>query len=127
MYERGYTAAIKQKFYNPVRVGMWYMGHELRFTNFGHFTNVNAIPQSNVVTISAFEQRVEYGVILGYRYMQRNNARGITIDAFASVDAGYRNMDVDNSYESLFKSVNQSKFVASFHVGLNIGHMFSNR
>lgn len=127
MYERGYTVAIKQKFYNPIRVGMWYLGHELRFTNFGHFTNVASQPQGDLVTVSAFEQRVEYGLMLGYRFMQRNNAKGITIDAFTSFDAGYRNVDVPNGYENLFKSVNQSNFVTSLHFGLNIGYMFSNR
>jgi len=125
LYERGYMIAIKQKFYNPIRLGMWYLGHELRFTNFGHFSNISQ--QGEIITISAFEQRVEYGWMLGYRFMQRNNTKGITIDAFASVDAGYRSMDVDDQYKDLFKDVNQSKFVTSFHAGLNIGHIFSNR
>jgi hypothetical protein len=106
---------------------MWYLGHELRFTNFGHFTNIVSQPQGSLITISAFEQRFEYGLMLGYRFLQRNNAKGITIDAFASVDAGYRNVDVDEEYTNLFESINQSNFVTSFHLGLNIGYMFSNR
>lgn len=128
LYKRGYTVAIKQKFYNPIHVGMWYVGHELRFTNFGHFANVDLqTSQSNLVTISAFEQRMEYGGIIGYRYMQPNNSRGLTIDVFSSVDLGYRNMEIEPNYKSFFNNLNQSKFVASIHLGLNIGYVFSNR
>ena len=28
-FERGYAIAIKAKFYNEERVGMWYFGHEV--------------------------------------------------------------------------------------------------
>jgi len=127
-YERGYAIAIKQKFYNPIKAGMWYFGQEVRFTNYGHFTNVSFQPSpDNVITISASEQRMEYGVLFGYRIMQRNNSNGFTIDMFASLDAGYRSVDLLPIYKSFFQNVNQSKFVSSVHVGLNLGNMFSNR
>src|SRR5690606_467616 len=73
---RGYSVAIKQKFYNPMKVGLWYFGHELRFTNLGHFTNV-MLPQfpDFYFTASGVEQRIEYGPLLGYRLLQRGNAR----------------------------------------------------
>jgi antitoxin component YwqK of YwqJK toxin-antitoxin module len=125
---RGYSVAIKQKFYNPLKVGMWYFGHEIRFTNLGHFTNV-ALPQfpDNYFTASAVEQRIEYGPLLGYRLMQRNNASGLSIDAFVSYDIGYRGFDVDKNYASNFEDINQSKFSTSFHFGLNFGKIFSFR
>ena len=78
-------------------------------------------------TMSATDQRSEYGILLGYRIMQRNDKKGFTIDMFASVDAGYRSVDMPFSNEQYFEDVNQSKFVTSLHVGLNIGHVFSNR
>ncbi len=28
LYERGYGIVFRQKFYNPIKVGMWYFGHE---------------------------------------------------------------------------------------------------
>lgn len=127
LFHRGYAIAIKQKFYNPIKAGMWYFGHELRFTNFGHFTNDNTIPTSTVVTISASEQRFEYGILFGYRIMQRNNRSGFTIDMFASADAGYRAVDMQPMHENFFQNVNQSMLVTSFHFGLNIGHVFSSR
>jgi uncharacterized protein len=127
-FQRGYAIAIKQKFYNRVKAGMWYFGQELRFTNFGHFTNVSFQPApDNVITISASEQRIEYGVLFGYRLMQRNNSSGFTIDLFGSLDAGYRSVDMQPAYESFFENVNQSKFATSVHVGLNLGHVFSSR
>ncbi|HEU5291193.1 MAG TPA: toxin-antitoxin system YwqK family antitoxin [Cyclobacteriaceae bacterium] len=125
-FQRGYTIAVKQKFYNPRKTGMWYFGHEIRFTNFGHFTNVAPTPD-NIITISIPEQRMEYGVLFGYRLMQRNNSKGFTIDMFGSLDAGYRSVDMDPEYETYFANVNQSKFVSSVHVGLNIGNVFSAR
>jgi len=123
---RGYSIAIKQKFYNSVKTGMWYFGHELRFTNLGHFTNVQPLPDK-IITISAPEQRMEYGIILGYRLMQRKNASGFTIDLFSSLDGGYRSVDMQPGYENYFEDVNQSKFVYSVHLGLNLGHVFSSR
>jgi antitoxin component YwqK of YwqJK toxin-antitoxin module len=128
IYKRGYAVAVKQKFYNPIKAGMWYFGHEFRFTNFGHFANT-AMPAAptNIITITASEQRFEYGLLMGYRIMQRNNRSGFTIDMFASADAGYREVDVLPIHEVFFQSINQSKFVTSFHVGLNLGYIFSNR
>lgn len=125
-FQRGYGIAVKQKFYNKMKAGMWYFGHEFRFTNFGHFTNVTPSPD-NIITISVPEQRWEYGVLFGYRIMQRNNSKGFTIDLFGSLDAGYRSVEMEPDYESYFENVNQSKFVSSVHVGLNIGNVFSAR
>lgn len=123
---RGYSMCLKQKFYNAMGAGMWYFGHEIRFTNLGHFTNI-AIVQlpDNVFTASSVEQRFEYGLLFGYRVMQRNNGSGLTLDAFVSGDIGYRGFDADTSYGNFFQSLNQSKFSTSFHFGLNIGKVFS--
>lgn len=123
---RGYSIAIKQKFYNPLKAGMWYFGHEIRFTNLGHFTNI-AIVQlpDNVVTASSVEQRIEYGILFGYRVLQRNNGSGLSVDAFISGDIGYRGFDVDTNYGSFFSNLNQSRLSTSFHFGLNFGQVFS--
>lgn len=127
-FERGYGIAVKQKFYNKERVGMWYFGHEIRFTNAAHFVNTNPpLSPLTTVTMSATDQRIQYGLLLGYRIMQRNNASGFTIDMFASADIGYRSVDIPLEYETHFRDVNQSKFVTSVHFGLNIGHVFQNR
>jgi len=129
-YERGYSIAIKQKFYNPLKAGMWYFGQEVRFTNLGHFVNQNQVNSQNpddIFTFNAVEQRIEWGALLGYRIMRRNNAKGFTIDAFISGDIGYRGFDVDPDYATYFEDLNQDKFSKTFHFGLNLGNVFSFR
>lgn len=128
LFERGYSISIKQKFYNPIKAGMWYFGHQLRFTNMGHFTNVvfNGNPES-IITFTAPDQRIEYGVLLGYRIIQRNNASGFTIDLYGAAGVGYRNVDVDEVSASYFQNVDQQKFIATFSFGLNVGNVFSYR
>lgn len=128
LFERGYAIAVKQKLYNPIKVGMWYFGHEIRFTNIGHFTNI-ILPSNpgNTVTISASEQRIQYGFLLGYRLMQRTDKSGFTMDIFGSLDVGYRGVDVEKNFEVYFENVSQSVFITTFHVGLNLGNVFSAR
>ena len=127
-FERGYSICLKQKLYNPLRVGMWYFGHEIRFTNFGHFINhpisVNA---SELFTFSSVEQRIEWGLLLGYRICKSNVREGFTIDAFISADVGYRGFDVDPKFASHFEHINQSRVSTSFHFGVNFGNVFSFR
>ncbi|MBL0744535.1 toxin-antitoxin system YwqK family antitoxin [Chryseolinea lacunae] len=127
-FERGYSIAIKQKFYNPLKAGMWYFGQEIRFTNLGHFVNMKQVNSQNpddIFTFNAVEQRIEWGAMLGYRIMKRNNATGFTIDAFISGDIGYRGFDVDPNFSSYFADLKQSPFSKSVHVGLNLGNVFS--
>jgi uncharacterized protein len=126
-FDRGYSISIRQKLYNQVKVGMWYFGQEIRFTNVGHFVNELSMTPGVVLTAAAVEQRIEYGLLAGYRIMQHNNTRGFTIDAFVSADAGYRGFDVDPNFESYFKDLNKSKFVTSVHFGVNFGKVFSYR
>jgi antitoxin component YwqK of YwqJK toxin-antitoxin module len=127
-FERGYSISIKQKFYNPLKAGMWYFGQEIRFTNLGHFVNqIQASGQNpdNIFTFNAVEQRIEWGLILGYRIMRSNDSNGFTIDAFVAGDLGYRAFDVDPVFASYFENVNQDKFSKTFHFGLNLGNVFS--
>lgn len=125
-FKRGYSMAMRQKFYNPVKAGMWYFAHEIRFTNLGHFVNEEVAPD-NVITFSASEQRVQYGMLLGYRIMQRNNRKGFTLDLFAGINLGYRNFDASAISRSYFNSVNQKPLATTFQGGLHIGHVFSAR
>src|SRR5579859_5306534 len=126
LFKRGYAISLRQKFYNPMRTGMWYFGHELRFTNLVRYSNVEVIPlPSSFFTASASEQRVEYGVFLGLRLMQRINKDGFTIDSFIGYDAGYRSVSIDPQYEKEFSSINTNHFSQTFRFGLNFGYSFS--
>ena len=127
-FERGYAISIKQKLYNPVKTGMWYFGHELRFTNFGHFINQpTSFMSTDLFTFSSVEQRIEWGLLLGYRISKSNVREGFTIDAFVSGDIGYRGFDVDPKFANYFEDINQSNLSTSFHFGLNFGNVFSFR
>ena len=125
-FERGYAIAIKQKLYNPLKAGMWYFGHEIRFTNFGHFINQPvSVMSTDLFTFSAVEQRIEWGLLLGYRLCKSNIRSGFTIDAFISGDVGYRGFDVDPKFAPYFTDISQSRLSTSFHFGVNFGHIFS--
>ena len=125
IFKRGYAIALREKFYNPVNFGMWYFGHELRFTNVGYFSNIEFRSSGNLITVSASEQRAEYGLLAGARLMQKRDGDGVTIDAYAGYGFGYRIFDVDPMFEGVFNNINQSHFSQTFRFGLNIGFAFS--
>jgi hypothetical protein len=78
----------------------------------------------NIFTASAIEQRFEWGVLLGYRIMQRTNSKGFTIDAFISGDIGYRKFDLDQNFYTYFEDFDRSNFSRSLHFGFNFGNVF---
>ncbi|HRX01150.1 MAG TPA: toxin-antitoxin system YwqK family antitoxin, partial [Cyclobacteriaceae bacterium] len=126
IFQRGYAIAVKQKFYNPLKTGMWYFAHEVRFTNVGHFANMNlAQQQVALITASASEQRAEYGILLGTRLMQHNDGNGFTIDAYVGYGIGYRSFDVEPIFEDVFRNLDQDKFAQTFRFGVNFGYSFS--
>jgi uncharacterized protein len=125
-FSRGYAMAGRQKYYNPMKMGMWYFGQELRFSNTGYFSNVRPSQViAGIVTANAAEQTVEYGWLLGMRFMRSNRGDGITVDAFASYSVGYRSFVSDPLYTNYFEDVKKDKFAQSFRFGLNIGYSLS--
>lgn len=126
LFQRGYAIALKQKFYNPLRTGMWYFAHEIRFTNIGHFANIDFFQSSSsLITASASEQRAEYGILLGGRLMRKNDGDGFTIDAYVGYDIGYRSFDVEPIFTETFRTINQEKFAQTFRLGINFGYSLS--
>lgn len=126
IYTRGYAIGIKQKFYNPIDIGHWYFGQEIRFTNLSHFSNIrlDMLPDTQI-TASASEQKIEYGLLLGYRLFQRKRADSFTVDAFAGYDVGFRSFQVDNIFAPTFQSLDQDRFSRVFRFGLNFGYLLS--
>lgn len=126
IFKRGYAIALREKFYNPTKFGMWYFAHELRFTNVGHFSNIEFRSSGSLITVSASEQRAEYGILTGARLMQRRDRDGVTIDAYVGYGLGYRQFEVfDPLFEGVFSNVKQGNFSQTFRFGLNIGFAFS--
>ncbi len=125
IFKRGYSMAVKQKFYNSLPVGMWYFAHEVRFVNLGYFANVSFVKSPTLITASASEQRFEYGALLGTRLMERNNGNGFTMDAFVGYGLGYRFSDIELMYEDVFRSLETDKFSHTFRFGLTFGYSMS--
>ncbi len=127
VFDRGYSLAIKQKFYNPDnRYGLWYFGHEIRFTNISHYANVSpASPPEDIMRASASERKIEYSVILGYRLMQSTTNRGFTVDSFISLGTGYRDFSIDQGFDNVFEDLDQDTITLAFNFGLNIGYAFA--
>jgi len=125
-FSRGYAMAGREKYYNPTKLGMWYFGQEIRFTNLSYYANVLP-PQSTagIITATAFEQKVEYGWLIGIRLMKSNSGDGITFDIFGGYSLGYRWFDSDPYYQDYFMDVVKNKFAQSVRIGLNIGYSLS--
>ncbi|TRX51311.1 membrane-binding protein [Fulvivirga sp. M361] len=127
VFTRGYNMALKQKFYNPDnKYGLWYFGHEIRFSNLSHFANIiNEPAAASIIRASASEQKIEYSVILGYRLMQNTRSKGFTVDGFVSLGTGYRNFDVESNFNKVFDELNQNQVPLTFNFGLSLGYAFS--
>lgn len=137
VYDLGFSIALRQKFYHPEgRFGMFYFGHEIVATVLRHQANVIDSVSSDYVElkIKTEEARIEYGLFIGDRWMRlfgeryKHNSMGFTIDAYIGFAFGYRFYQKkypDNpAYDNVFKDVNDSKFVISPRLGLNIGFVF---
>ncbi len=126
IFKRGYAIAIREKFYNPTKLGMWYFAHEVRFTNLSHFANID-FPQApgSMLTATAAEQRAEYGLSIGIRLMQNNRGDGFTIDANIRYAIGYRSFRTEPIFAEIFDSVKQNNLSQTFRFGLNFGYSLS--
>ncbi|MBV6644911.1 MAG: hypothetical protein KI790_05660 [Cyclobacteriaceae bacterium] len=126
-FQRGGTIRFRQKFYHPdQRFGMLYFGHQISVARINHqanILNVNSAPFER--TIKATETLGSYGLFVGWRWMREAGAPGLTLDAYAGVDIGFRDYEklyVDNpEYDEVFQSINKSSLYLPIIVGLNIG------
>ena len=120
-YQRGYAVAIRQKFYNPTRFGMWYLAQNIKYTSLNHFVNVS----TPISPATASELKFEYGLLIGCRLMSKNDGNGFTIDAFTGYNIGYRKIKIDDGFDTNFESLNNKKFSGTFQIGLNFGYSIS--
>ncbi len=133
VYDRGYSLALRQKLYSPDRrLGMFYFGHEFRFSTIDHFANI--IDSANVVNgsvIGASEKKFEYSLLAGYRFIKDAGGTGVTIDAFIGVGIGYRDFDrgypVLEEFDQVFDDIDTDELSIPFRFGVNIGYMLEAR
>lgn len=134
IYERGFSVAFKQKFYQIDKAfGMLYLSHEIRFTDTDY--KVNTVIQNNtafseILTIKESGQKYEYSVVLGNRITRDAGDPGFTLDVFMGLGVGFRNFNNQNynaqNYwmKERFSKVDKSKITIPIRVGLNIGYIF---
>lgn len=133
VYDRGYSLAIRQKFYNQDRkLGMFYIGHELRFSTVDHFANIiDSLGVINRSVIGASEKTYEYSLLAGYRFLKHAGSTGITIDAFIGLGVGYRDFNRDypelEEFEQIFEDLDTDNLSIPFRFGINIGYMLEAR
>ncbi|MDH3709996.1 MAG: membrane-binding protein [Cyclobacteriaceae bacterium] len=133
IYDRGYSLALRQKFYSEDgRLGMFYFGHELRFSTIDHFANiVDSLNIVNRSVIGADEKRYEYSLLLGYRFLRDAGGTGITIDSFIGLGIGYRDYNRDypevEDFEGIFDELDTDELSIPFRFGINIGFMLEAR
>lgn len=128
VFTRGYNISIRQKLYNRTNndILLWYFGHELRFSNESHFSNIRTVDfPDNIIRASASEQRVEYLVLLGFRLIQDSRSKGFTIDVYGGAGTGFRSFDNDPNFPEIFDQLDKGDLTFAYTVGINLGYVFS--
>ena len=129
LYARGGYFAVKQKFYHQDSdKGMFYFAHEVRYTTLAHHAkdydstlNINRL-------LTSHENKLEYSLILGERWMQRAGAKGFTFDFFIGIGIGYRNLkpayELNKKNNAIFENVKTQNLVIPLRAGFSVGYSF---
>ncbi len=140
LYQQGFDFAFRQKLYSRDNgFGMFYIANELRYTSIDHsFNALDSAELPAVITtrVRAIEQRYEYSLIVGNRWMQLFSERmirekrqnGVTLDVYIGMGIGLRKFDKkysnNSGYDAIFKDLNQRKLSLSPRLGINLGYVF---
>lgn len=128
-YSRGHSIALVQKFYHrEQKYGLPYFGHEARYTNRNYYAN-DLIDSVRSTTNGTIEQKFEYSVFIGSRYMKNSKEGGFTLDFRVGAGAGYRQTDfylpTSDLLMNTFDSINDNKFSYAIRFSLNFGYAFN--
>lgn len=130
-YHRGFSLFFKQKFYQPDQeIGMFYFGHEIRFTNLTHAAKyVDSTASANDMIKRPYinEYLAEYSILLGNRIMGDAKRKGLTADLFLGVGIGYRIcnnswLGENKIYDQLLNSKSQSPVSIPIRFGVMLGY-----
>ncbi|WP_017732228.1 toxin-antitoxin system YwqK family antitoxin [Nafulsella turpanensis] len=129
-YYQGFSFAVKQKFYQPEdKLGMFYYGHEFRVSPIMHFHQTDNPSLGRDGAVSMDELKVEYSVVFGNRITRDAGRKGVTLDVFLGIGAGYRyiskNYAEEELDESVFGNVSQRNFSVPIRFGFNLGYAFN--
>jgi hypothetical protein len=129
LIQRGMGISFKQKFYQyDGNIGMFYFGHELRFTHLSHLVNTYDDALQANRTLKLIERRYEYSLLVGNRLIERSGGPGLTLDVFGGIGLGYRTTDsmFENTQSNnlLFDSVNRQSLTIPVRLGFMLGYAF---
>jgi antitoxin component YwqK of YwqJK toxin-antitoxin module len=134
-FKRGVSVYIRQKFYQSDRdYGMFYFGHELRYTRMSYFNKVliDTTAGAEPVSLSKQENRIEYSILVGNRILGDTRREGFTLDIFVGLGIGYR--DMKNSWKGnkeyndlYFRGIKNQFYTVPFRLGVNVGYVFKHQ
>jgi antitoxin component YwqK of YwqJK toxin-antitoxin module len=131
---KGFEVHFRQKFYQKDQdKGMYYFGHELRYTDLNHhvvFIDSSQGTKTNV-QLSASEKRYEYSILIGNRLMGDSHRKGYSFDVFIGIGLGYRMVnrgysnrkDLDNKFDQL----KFQKLSLPLRAGLHVGYVLDKK
>ena len=130
VFQQGSRIKLRQKFYDKDNLfGMSYFGQEASFTTIDHTAHV--IDSTGAVRvrtdITTQEQKIEYGLFIGNRWLSNAGDGGFTVDAYIGAGIGYRllreNYTVSEERNSVFSDLNRSNISFPIIIGVNIGFL----
>jgi uncharacterized protein len=130
LFLQGSRIKLRQKFYDSDNLfGMFYFGQEVAFTSIDHRAHIiDSTGVSNRrITIGTQEQKIEYGLFLGNRWLSDPGGSGFTVDAYIGAGIGYRllrkNYQETAERNNVFSDLNQSNISFPIIIGVNIGFL----
>ena len=125
---RGWEAKFRQKLYSDDGAfGMFYFGHEVGYSQRDH--SARAIDSTLVVprqvNMALSEERLQYGLIVGNRWMRNGPDAGFTVDAYIGIGVGWRwltdRQEATMASDLIFGDVNRDKNFFPVLFGIQIG------
>ncbi|MEM8893954.1 MAG: toxin-antitoxin system YwqK family antitoxin [Bacteroidota bacterium] len=124
----GWQAKFRQKLYSDDgNIGMFYFGHEVSYSQLKHTAQVidsTFVPDLQL-PINLQEQRFQYGVFIGNRWMRNVSDAGLTIDTYIGIGLGWRWFDEDYSpnaeFDLVFGDIDRDRNYIPIIFGVTIG------
>jgi antitoxin component YwqK of YwqJK toxin-antitoxin module len=128
-YSRGFSLDLRQKLYQKdIDKGMFYYAQELRFTSIDYHVNFSDSTGAAIQPLHAGEQKYEFSFIFGDRIIKDPKKKGWTMDIFAGIGLGYRNISKDYKstikIDSYFTKLRESKLTVPVRLGITFGYLF---
>jgi antitoxin component YwqK of YwqJK toxin-antitoxin module len=127
LYTTGNSIDFRQKLYSQdVGRGSFYIGQELRITNFSHKLYVVENIDSMVFrqNFKGEETKVELSILVGNRFFQHfNKHKSLTLDLYCGIGFGYRYSRIPERLLT-YDRIKTNTLTVPFRLGFNFGFLF---